>query len=60
MVLHLLRMCKNVNQNVYNDRKNVSGGNGSLLVCETAKGGLKCLTNHCPNIRTYHLEDTRP
>ena len=24
MILHLLRMCRNVNRNVFNDRKNVS------------------------------------
>ena len=31
MILHLLRMCRNVNRNVFNDRKNVSATAISIM-----------------------------
>ena len=38
MILHLLRMCKNVNRRVYNDQKNVS-----VTMCLIQLSSIQCL-----------------
>ena len=57
MILHLLRMRRNANRNVFNDRKNVSATAAQQNVDEYKISTMHCGGNSLAIVHKVHLDD---